>query len=170
MPEHSDDGSAPRSSDETRPAHHGPDPQRQLGSSGETPLDRQIREAVEEGLFDNLPHKGKPLPNDENPYAAEWGLAFHVLKNAGFAPPWIEADKEARALLARRDDILTRAATGPAPSELAQRHNRRALERLVTEVNACIARVNAEAPSLRQHRRPLVLADELARYDEACRR
>jgi hypothetical protein len=93
-----------------------------------------------------------------------------VLKNAGFAPPWIEADKEVRALLARRDGILTRAATEPAPSEPARRHDRRTLERLVTEVNASIARVNAEAPTTRQHRRPLVLADELARYDEACRR
>jgi DnaJ homolog subfamily C member 28 len=161
----------PKSPDEEGAApHHGPDPQRQSGSSGETLLDRQIREAVEEGLFDNLPHKGKPLPNDENPYAAEWGLAFHVLRNAGFAPPWIEADKEVRALLARRDEILARAATGAAPSEPARRQHRRALEQLVTEINASIARVNAEAPSTRQHRRPLALADELARYDEACRR
>jgi hypothetical protein len=133
-------------------------------------LDRQIREAVEEGRFDNLPHHGKPLPNDDNPYAAEWGLAFHMLKNSGFAPPWIEADKEVRVLLARCDAILTRVATGPAPSEAARRRDRSALERLVAEVNASIARVNAEAPTIRQHRQPLALADLLSRYDEACRR
>ena len=133
-------------------------------------LDRQIREAVEEGRFDNLPHQGKPLPNDENPYAAEWGLAFHVLRNAGFAPPWIEADKEARALLAQRDAILARAASGPVPSESARRRDRIALERLVAEINASIARVNAEAPSHRQHRTALAVADELDRYDEACGR
>jgi hypothetical protein len=133
-------------------------------------LDRQIREAIEEGRFDNLPHQGKPLPNDENPYAAEWGLAFHVLRNAGFAPPWIEADKEVRALLARRDRILARAATGPAPPEPARRRDRLALEQLVAEVNASIARVNADAPSTRQYRQPLVLADQLDRYDEACGR
>ena len=161
----------PKSPDEGGAApHHGPDPQRQLGAAGETLLDRQIREAVEEGRFDNLPHTGKPLPNDENPYAADWGLAFHVLRNAGFAPPWIEADKEVRALLARRDGLLARAATGPAPSEITRRHDRRTLEQLVIEVNAAIARVNAEAPTTRQHRRPLVLGAELARYDEACRR
>lgn len=146
-----------------------PDPRRLLGSSGETLLDRQIREAVQEGRFDNLPHQGKPLPNDENPYAAEWGLAFHVLRNAGFAPPWIEADKEVRALLARRDAILARASTGRAPSESAQRRDRLALEKLVTEVNASIARLNAVAPTTRQHRQPLALADELGRYEEACR-
>jgi DnaJ homolog subfamily C member 28 len=150
--------------------HYDTDPQRQLGSTGETLLDRQIREAVEEGRFDNLPHQGKPLPNDENPYAAEWGLAFHVLKNAGFAPPWIEADKEVRALLGRRDALLARAATGPAPSEITRRRDRSALEQLVAEANAWIARVNAEAPSTRQHRYPLTLADELRRYDEVCRR
>ena len=93
-----------------------------------------------------------------------------MLKNAGFAPPWIEADKEVRALLARRDQILARRATGPEPSELARHQDRLALERLVIEVNAAIAKVNAEAPTYRQHRRPLVLADELARYDAACRR
>ena len=161
----------PKSAGEQGPArHHGHDTQRHVGSFGETLLERQIREAVEEGRFDNLPYAGKPLPNDENPYAADWGLAFHVLRNAGFAPPWIEADKEVRALLARRDGILARVASGPAPSEPARRHDRRALEHLVTEINAAIARVNAEAPTARQHRRPLVVADELARYDQACRR
>jgi len=146
------------------------DPRRQPPSFGETLLDRQIREAVEQGSFDNLPHQGKPLPKDENPYATEWGVAFHLLKNAGFAPPWIEADKEVRALLARRDAILDRAATGPAPSPITQGRDRIALERLVSEANASIASLNAEAPSTRQHRRRLVVDEELRRYDEACRR
>ena len=33
------------------------------------------------------------------------------------------------------------------------------------EINAAIARLNAEAPTDRQHRRPLRLAEELARFD-----
>jgi DnaJ family protein C protein 28 len=129
-------------------------------------IDRQIREAVEEGRFDNLPHQGQPLPNDENPYAAEWGLAFHVLKSAGFAPPWIEADKEVRDLLARRDTVIERAASGAAPTLLARRRAHNQLESLVRQINEATARLNAEAPSYRQHRRPLVLADELRLYDE----
>jgi hypothetical protein len=40
----------------------------------------------------------------------------------------------------------------------------------VAQVNASIARLNAEAPTLRQHRHALTLADELDRYDEACGR
>jgi hypothetical protein len=142
----------------------------QVGSSWEALIDRQIREAAEEGKFDNLPHQGEPLPIDENPYAAEWGLAFHVLRNAGYAPPWIEADKEVRALLARRDAIVARAADGTAPSGFGRRRDRSAIEMLVAQANALIQRINVEAPTTRQHRRPLVLAEELARYDEACAR
>jgi hypothetical protein len=142
----------------------------QTDSFRETLIDRQIREAAQDGRFDNLPHQGEPLPNDENPHAGEWGLAFHLLKNAGVAPPWIEADKAVRALLARRDSILARAAAGPAPSELARRQDHRKLEELVSAINASIAQVNAEAPSHRQHRQLLVLADQLAGYDEACGR
>jgi hypothetical protein len=166
-----DDMVMPESSAEELPAEpYDTDPRRQLGSSRETLLDRQIRQAIEEGKFDNLPHQGKPLPNDDNPYAGDWGLAFHVLRNAGFAPPWIEADKDVRGLLARRDAILARAATGLGHSESARRRDRLALVQLVAEVNASIARVNAEAPTTRQHRLPLALADELRRYDEACRK
>ena len=148
----------------------GPDGQMQVGPDWETLIERQIREAMAEGKFDNLPYQGEPLPNDENPYAGEMGLAFHVLKNYGVAPPWIESDKEVRKLLDQRDAIFGRAAAEPAPSPTARRRDRAALEDLVTRINLAIARVNAEAPTDRQHRRPLIVMDELARYDQACRR
>ena len=142
-----------------RPAH-----------SWESVIERQIREAMADGSFDNLPYQGEPLPNDENPYAGDRALAFHMLKNASVAPPWVEADKEVRELLAQRDTILNRAASGYPPSELAQGRGRASLEDLIARINRAISRVNADAPTDRQHRRHLVLADELARYDEACRR
>ena len=142
----------------------------QAASDWETLIERQIREAVDNGRFDDLPHRGEALPIDDHPYARDRWLAFHVLRNAGVAPPWIEADKEVRELLARRDGLLARAATAPAPSAVARRRDRAALEELVVRINAAIARLNAEAPTERQHRRPLSLAAELARYDEACRR
>jgi hypothetical protein len=137
----------------------------------ESLIDRQIREAAAEGKFDDLPYQGVPLPNDDNPLAGEWALAYHVLKNAGVAPPWIEADKEARRLLDRRDAILARAAASPTPpSPLARRRDRDVVTALVADINRAIARLNAEAPTDRQHRRPLSADAELARYDEACRR
>jgi hypothetical protein len=134
----------------------------QTGPTWESLIDRQIREAKEEGQFDNLPHHGAPLPNTDNPLAGDWALAYHMLKNAGVAPPWVEANKELQALLARRDAIMEGAA-----SERRTR-DRAALEELVTEINVAVARLNAEAPTA-AHRAPLRLADELARYDEACR-
>jgi DnaJ homologue, subfamily C, member 28, conserved domain len=142
----------------------------EVGPDWETLIDRQIREAMESGEFDNLPFQGEPLPDDGNPYAGDKALAYHLLKEQGYAPPWIESDKEVRDLLARRDAILARAATGAAPSGLARSKDRADLQELVVRINAAVARVNAEAPSERQHRRPLSTADELARYDEACRR
>jgi hypothetical protein len=157
--------------EQRRPAKQvSPDGHLEVGRSWEALIDRQIREAMEAGKFDDLPHQGKPLPNDDNPLAGDWGLAFHILRNGGFAPPWIEADKEVRALLAERDALVARAAAGPAPNAIARARARDTLADLVSRVNAAIGRVNAEAPTPSQHRRPLVLADELARYEDACRR
>ena len=134
-------------------------------------IDRQLQQAMAEGQFDNLPGQGKPIPRDDNPLAGEWGLAFHVLKNAGFAPPWVEDDKEARKLLEKRDAILARAAAGPTPPLPARRKfDREALEALVVEANKVITRANYEAPTLQQQRRFLSTDEELAKYDEACRR
>jgi hypothetical protein len=135
---------------------------RHVAPTWESLVDRQIREAMEDGRFDDLPFRGEPIPLEDDSLAGEWALAFHMLKNAGVAPPWIEADKDVRALLDRRDALLARAATA---SPLARSRYRKDLERLVVEINAAIARLNAEAPTDRQHRRPLRLADELARFD-----
>ena len=148
----------------------GPDGQMQVGPDWETLIERQIREAVADGQFENLPYQGEPLPNDDNPYAGDMALAFHLLKNAGVAPPWIEADKQVRELLERRDAILARAGSGEAPTDFGRKRDRAALGELVIKINMAVARVNADAPTDRQFRRSLVIADELARYDKACRR
>jgi Domain of unknown function (DUF1992) len=144
--------------------------ERQVAPTWESLIDRQIREAMDEGKFDDLPFQGRPLPRADDAFAGEWAMAFTMLRNAGVAPPWIEADKDTRALLARFDALLARALNGPAPTASARRRDRAAIEALEVEVNAAIARLNAEAPTDRQHRRPLVAAEALARYDEACRR
>ncbi len=135
---------------------------RQVAPTWESLIDRQIRDAMAEGKFDDLPYQGQPLPAVDDGYAGEWAMAFRMLRNAGVAPPWIEADKEIRGRLDRRDAIVARAATA-SPGNLPRL--REELERAVIEINAAIARLNAEAPTDRQHRRPLVLADELARLD-----
>ena len=45
-----------------------------LGTSFETWIDKQIREATERGDFDNLPGAGKPLPGANQPYDDDWWL------------------------------------------------------------------------------------------------
>jgi Domain of unknown function (DUF1992) len=136
---------------------------RQVGPTWESLLDRQIREAMEEGAFDDLPYQGQRLPIEDDSAAGEWAMAHRMLKNAGAAPPWIEADKEVRRLLDARDKLLAR----PRRTTVAgQARERAELTTLVEAVNQAITRVNTEAPTIRQHRRLLDLDSELARLSE----
>ena len=133
------------------------------GPSHESVLDRVIREAMERGKFDDLPHRGRPLPpRDER--AGEWTTAFEMLREAGMAPPWIEADKEARRLLAERDDLLRRARTaGP----LMRGRYRAEMTALVRRYNDAVAALAADAPTHRQHRPRLVERIELDALERA---
>jgi len=139
-----------------------------IGPSWESIVERQIREAMEDGAFDALPYQGVPIPLDDDAAAGERALGFRVLRNAGVAPPWIEADKEVRDLLDRREMLLARAAAA-GTSSLARARMRRAIERVVSEANRAIERLNAEAPTDRQHRRPLDPETERARLEAAYR-
>lgn len=61
----------------------------------ESLIDQKIREAMEQGEFDDLPGKGKPVDTSENPFEdPEMRPAHRVLRNAGFAPSWIEERKD----------------------------------------------------------------------------
>lgn len=144
-----------------------PDPLRpSRATMRETLVERQIREAMESGAFDELPHQGTRLPLEDDSAAGDRALAHRMLRNAGAAPPWIESDKAARAMLDERDRLLARA-TNLTPSGLGRaRHE---MARIVDGANRAIARVNAEAPTVRQHRRPLDLAAELDQLERAVR-
>ena len=128
------------------------------------PIDRHIREAQEAGKFDQLPYRGERIPLEDDSLAGEWALAHHILKNAHVVPPWIATDQEVRELLGRRDAILDRATRSSSPGRKGDRAD---LERVVGEVNRAIAILDAEAPTDRQHRRPLDLATELAALEAA---
>ena len=63
-------------------------------------VERKIREAQKQGLFDDLPGKGEPLDLSENPFLdPSWRTAYNLLQDQGFAPEWIELDKEIRVEL-----------------------------------------------------------------------
>ncbi|MFQ6043541.1 MAG: DnaJ family domain-containing protein [Candidatus Poribacteria bacterium] len=71
-------------------------------------VNQQIREAMERGDFDNLPNKGKPLDLSGNPFEnPQMRLAYKILKDNGYAPPWIELEKEIRSDLERKENLLT---------------------------------------------------------------
>ena len=57
--------------------------------------EKRIREALENGTFDNLPGAGKPLNLEQDSHIPEdLRIAYKVLKNAGFVPPEVALQKE----------------------------------------------------------------------------
>ena len=132
----------------------------------ESLVERRIQGAMADGSFDDLPHRGRRLPLEDDAAAGEWAMAHRMLKNAGVAPLWIEADKDVRARLAERDRLLARAA---GLSGLGRARARTEMVRIVDAANRAIARVNVEAPTDRQHRLSLDLEAELGRLESAFR-
>lgn len=66
--------------------------------SFESLIDQQMAEAERAGQFRNLPGAGKPLDlGDDDGVPDELRVAHRMLKNAGYAPPWIELQKSIRA-------------------------------------------------------------------------
>ncbi len=60
-------------------------------------VNEQIEEAIKRGEFSNLPGKGKPLKLETNPFISpQVRMANRLLKQNGFAPQWIELEKEIR--------------------------------------------------------------------------
>jgi hypothetical protein len=70
----------------------------------ESAVDKQIRQAEERGDFDNLPGRGKPLQLEE--WDADWGIAYHVLKQAGETLPWIALGRDIDTALGRLRGML----------------------------------------------------------------
>lgn len=76
----------------------------------ESLVDKLIRESMERGEFEGLTGEGEPIDLSENPFEApELRTAHRLLRNAGFAPAWIEERKDIEATFARARTILTRA-------------------------------------------------------------
>jgi DnaJ family protein C protein 28 len=72
-------------------------------------IDEIIQQAMRDGAFDNLPGKGKPLEMVEDPYLdREWQLAYHLLKENGFAPEFVEKRQTIEMELAAAREALAR--------------------------------------------------------------
>jgi len=61
--------------------------------------EERIREAQQEGAFDNLPGKGRPLElEDQSLIPEDLRMSYHILKNAHVLPPEAELRKEIQTL------------------------------------------------------------------------
>lgn len=113
----------------------------------DTFIDQQIHEAMERGLFDNLPTHGKPLDLDlKDAFDQDAWFVNRTLKNLGAVPEWIELGKEIDAAEARL------------------RWMAEDFARWLDDVRATLRRLT---PHEREQRRPGILLrfeDRLARY------
>lgn len=84
-----------------------------------TLAEKNISQAVARGEFDNLPGAGQPLDlDDDRGVPPELRVAYRILKNAGYVPPEIEAQRELR-------DVETLLATAVPESTEYRRGERR---------------------------------------------
>jgi len=139
----------------------------------ESLIDKNIREAMERGEFDDLAGKGQPIDLRENPYEdPDWRTAHRLLRNAGFAPAWIEERKDfdvqlesARADLARAWMVLQNARTHEEKhsAETRWQNATQLLRERVADLNRRISAWNLKTPGLGFHRKRIDVELEISR-------
>jgi hypothetical protein len=98
------------------------------GVSWESWIDRQIREGMERGEFDDLPGQGKPLRDLDRPRDEMWWVKDKLRREeVSYLPP---------TLAVRKDLDDARARIAASESEAAVRD-------IVSEINARIVAVNS---------------------------
>lgn len=155
----------------------------------ESAIDKQIREAMERGEFDNLPGAGKPLDLSDDPHTPDdWRMAFKILKDNKVAPGWIEHGKtirdELRALQLLLDNQIRwqceqRAkmkSLVPAKLIAEREHLAQARERTMRDyrqraetLNRLIDTFNLQVPNIQLQVPRVRIDEELERFVEACK-
>jgi len=139
----------------------------------ESLIDKVIREAMERGEFDDLSGKGEPIDLSENPFEdPDWRMAHRILRNAGFAPSWIEERKDIDAELTLARVRLARFWTLRQDARNTQHENsalvrwQQELEtfrKKIEELNRRISAWNLKTPSEAFHRKRIKLDAEIER-------
>jgi DnaJ homolog subfamily C member 28 len=125
----------------------------------ESLAEKMLREAIENGEFDDLPGKGEPLDLKENPFEdSDLRVVHRLLRNAGFAPAWIEERKDIDAEFEAARTKLSRAwllfgTSGKSPSDHEWERSLREFREKVAELNQRIRIYNLKAPAAVFHRR-----------------
>ena len=145
--------------------------------------ERNIQEAIDDGLFDNLPGKGKPLDlSDTMP------IHLRILKNAEALPDWIQTHKDQEAAQAEMNRIWQRLerdyprrlawaqsrVKAKSKADEARREFDRWLKeardafiRTMRQANDEILMLNMKAPSCYRSPLPIRMREETARFDAA---
>jgi hypothetical protein len=121
--------------------------------------EKRLREAIENGEFDDLPGKGESIDLKENPFEdPDLRVVHRLLRNAGFAPAWIEERKDIDAALESAKRKLSRAwelfgEGGKTPSKKEWERSAREFRELVAELNQRVSIYNLKTPAAVFHRR-----------------
>lgn len=142
--------------------------------------ERNIQEAMEAGLFDNLPGKGKPLNLD-----SMLPVHLQILKNANVAPDWIQLAQDIEKSrtncarlwsryqkeYARWHQFAQSPPAGVIPDRVRHdfaewhRHTRETYLRALKGVNTDILKLNLTGPAILCMPKPYVLKEEMERFD-----
>src|SRR6266576_672415 len=146
----------------------------QVMDKRETLIDKMIRESMERGEFDDLHGRGQPIDLSENPFEdPELRTVHRLLRNAGFAPAWMEERKDIAAEFERAWATLVRAKelfghSGKLPGQQTELAGVRSLSEspqwqraakefceIVAELNQRIRIYNLKAPAAVFHRKTI---------------
>jgi DnaJ family protein C protein 28 len=150
-------------------------------------VDKQIQEAIDRGDLEDLPGKGKRQELEENAYVPrETRIVNQMLKENGFAPRWIEVDKEIRAereqskkllgnIKRRRRYLEAAIHANSLKSDRVRRvfelERARVLAAYITQlkgINQKILRYNLTAPGRGRQKSMVNLNATVARFREEC--
>lgn len=119
----------------------------------ESMAEKMLREAIEAGEFDDLPGKGQPVDLRENPFEdPDLRVVHKLLRDAGFAPAWIEERKDIDATFEATRQTLIRAwriyrPGGVSPNDAAWERNVAEFREKAAELNGRIKLYNLKVPA-----------------------
>ena len=150
-------------------------------------VNKQIEEAMERGEFSDLPGKGEPLKLDTNPFLTPQArMTNRLLKENGFAPRWVELEKEIKQekaqlervlinLKARRERLVVIIQQYPYRREVISRTFEQERARGMTQyseklenLNRKIQRVNLLMPTRNRQYALVNRSEALAHFQKAC--
>ncbi len=131
-----------------------------------------IQQAMRQGAFDNLPGKGKPLDLEDNPHLdPEWQLAYHLLKQNGFAPQFIEQRQTIETDLAAAREALARSwawrqrelesGKDSAFAEGEWSRAKKIFQQTVENLNKNIKAYNLQVPTPKLYRLLIIISEEI---------